>query len=146
MFRGNNPAKVDEKGRLKIPAEFKAGFDEQSAVKFFITSKDGKRAEVHAMQDWEEIERKLAEIPDMNPAKKKYMDRVNYYGHTSETDSQARVLLPQLLREKARLTGDVLVIGKGKYLEVVNREDYEAEMNASEITEEDAAMLAGFKL
>lgn len=54
--------------------------------------------------------------------------------------------MPQLLREKARLTSDVLVIGKGKYLEVVNREDYEAEMNSSEITEEDAAALASFNL
>ncbi|MBT9332939.1 division/cell wall cluster transcriptional repressor MraZ [Paracidobacterium acidisoli] len=146
MFRGNNPAKVDEKGRLKIPAEFRHGFDERGDIRFFITSRDGKRAEIHAMQDWEAIELKLAEIPDMNPAKKKLMDRVNYFGHTSEIDTQARVLIPQILRDKAKLTGDVLVIGKGKYLEVANREEYEREMEENELTVDDARELASLKL
>jgi MraZ protein len=46
MFRGNHPARVDEKGRLKIPAEFKGRVDEIYGNHFYITSKDGKRAEI----------------------------------------------------------------------------------------------------
>ena len=47
------------------------------------------------MPEWEKIEEKLETIPNMNPAKKKYLDRVNYYGQMAEMDAQGRVLLPQ---------------------------------------------------
>ena len=57
-------------------------------------------AEIYPMQEWEKIEQKLATIPSFNPAKKKLLDRVNYYGQTTEIDAQGRVLLPQILREK----------------------------------------------
>jgi MraZ protein len=146
MFRGNYPARVDEKGRLKVPADFKHLLDEQNDSRFYITSKDGRRAEVHPLPHWEGIEQKLAKIPDMNPAKKKYMDRVNYYGQSAEFDGQARLLMPQILREAAKLTGDVLVIGKGLYFEVVNREAYVQEMELNPLTEQDARDLASFEL
>ncbi|HEV8524172.1 MAG TPA: division/cell wall cluster transcriptional repressor MraZ, partial [Terriglobales bacterium] len=42
MFRGNHPTRVDEKGRLKVPAEFKRVIDEKYAGnEFYITSLDG---------------------------------------------------------------------------------------------------------
>src|SRR5216683_2786275 len=46
MFRGNHPTRVDEKGRLKIPAEFKRVIDEKYGQQFYITSLDGKVASV----------------------------------------------------------------------------------------------------
>ena len=46
MFRGNHPAKVDEKGRLKLPAAFKQILDAQNVTQFYITSVDGKSARI----------------------------------------------------------------------------------------------------
>lgn len=146
MFRGNHPTRVDEKGRLKLPAEFKRRIDEQYSAQFFITSKDGKVAEIYPMAEWEKIEQKLALIPNMNPAKKKFLDRVNYYGQAVEMDAQGRVLLPQILRESAQAVGDVVVFGMQTYLEVANHETFRQSMEQNPMTAEDAQALADFGL
>ncbi len=146
MFRGNHPARVDEKGRLKLPAEFKRRIDEQYGEHFYITSKDGKVAEIHPLKEWEKFEDKLAAIPNFNPAKKKLLDRLNYFGQMSRMDEQGRVLLPQILREQAKVTGDVVVFGMQTYLEVANHESFLQNMEANPLTEEDQQLLAGFGL
>jgi MraZ protein len=146
MFRGNHPARVDEKGRLKLPAEFKRQIDEQYGVNFYITSRDGKEAEIHPLPEWEKFEQKLAQVPSFNAAKKKLLKWLNYFGQQSEMDGQGRVLLPQVLREKARLTADVIVYGEENHLKVANREDYEREMGEAPMTENDERDLAGFGL
>ena len=60
MFRGNHPTRVDEKGRLKVPAEFKRVIDEKYAQRFYITSLDGIVAQIYPFEEWERIEQKLA--------------------------------------------------------------------------------------
>ena len=146
MFRGNHPARVDEKGRLKLPAEFKRRIDEQYGSQFYITSKDGKVAEIHPLQEWEKFEQKLAAIPNFNAAKKKLLDRLNYYGQMAEMDAQGRVLLPQILRESAKVTGDVVVFGMQTYLEVANHEAFRKNMDENPLTSEDEQALAAFGL
>lgn len=146
MFRGNHPARVDEKGRLKLPAEFKRQIEESYGAQFYITSKDGKVAEIYPLQEWEKIEQKLAAIPSFNPAKKKLLDRVNYYGQMAEIDAQGRVLLPQILRETAKLMTDVVVFGMQTYLEVANHEAFKQNMDENPLTLEDAETLASFGL
>ena len=146
MFRGNNPTRIDEKGRLKLPAEFKRQIDESYGTQFFITSRDGRRAEIYPMQEWEKFEAKLAAIPNFNPAKKKLMERINYYGHTTEMDTQGRLLVPQLVREELNVTGDVNVFGMQTYFEIANRDAFKANMDANPMTAEDEESLAGFGL
>ena len=146
MFRGNNPTRIDEKGRLKLPAEFKRQIDESYGTQFFITSRDGRRAEIYPMQEWEKFEAKLATIPNFNPAKKKLMERINYYGHTTEMDAQGRLLVPQLVREELNVAGDVNVFGMQTYFEIANREAFKANMDANPMTAEDEESLAGFGL
>jgi MraZ protein len=146
MFRGNHPTRVDEKGRLKLPAEFKRRIDEAYGNQFYITSKDGKVAEIWPLREWEQFEAKLATIPNFNPAKKKLLDRINYYGQMVELDSQGRVLLPQILRESASMIGDVVVFGMQTYLEVSNHDAFKQKMDATPLTEEDEKELAGFGL
>ena len=146
MFRGNNPTRIDEKGRLKLPAEFKRQIDESYGTQFFITSRDGRRAEIYPMQEWEKFEAKLAAIPNFNPAKKKLMERINYYGHTTEMDTQGRLLVPQLVREELNVSGDVNVFGMQTYFEIANREAFKANMDANAMTAEDEESLAGFGL
>ena len=146
MFRGSHTTRVDEKGRLKLPAEFKRQIDEEYGGQFYITSRDGKLAEIYPMKEWERFETKLAEIPSFNPAKKKLLKRLNYYGQTSEMDGQGRLLLPQILREQAKLVAEVVVSGSEFHLEVSNREDYEREMAEAPITADDEAELSKFGL
>jgi MraZ protein len=142
MFRGNHPARVDEKGRLKLPVDFKRRVDELYGPQFFITSKDGKRAEIYPMKEWEKVEEKLASIPSMDPAKKKFLDVTNYYGQVVEFDAQGRLLLPQTLRAKANLVADVAVLGFQNYLVVVNEDALRAELEANALNTDDEAKLA----
>ena len=142
MFRGNHPTRVDEKGRLKVPAEFKRTIDEKYGQQFYITSRDGKIAEIYPFEEWKKIEEKLATVSSFNPAKKKFLDRVNYYGQMVEMDSQGRVLIPQILRESAEVKGDVLVFGNLTFLEVRNAEAFRKHLEANPLTEEDEKTLA----
>ena len=144
MFRGNHPTRVDDKGRLKMPAEFKRRVDELYGPQFYITSKDGKRAEIYPLKEWERIEEKLAQIPSMNQAKQKFLDITSYYGQMAEMDQQGRLLLPQLLRETAKVTAEVVVFGKQTFLEVANHEGFKAEL--APLTAEEQAALSEFGL
>ena len=140
MFRGNHPTRVDEKGRLKVPAEFKRVIDEKYAQKFYITSQDGIVAQVYPFEEWERIEQKLAALSTFNPTKKKFLTRTNYYGQVVEMDGQGRLLMPQILREAAQIRGEVAVLGNLTYLEVRNMEALDKEIKEP-FTDEDIKTL-----
>jgi len=128
MFRGNHPTRVDEKGRLKVPAEFKRVIDEKYGSQFYITSLDGKSAQIYPFEEWERIEQKLAGLSTFNPTKKKFLTRTNYWGQVAEMDNQGRLLLPQLLRDSAQLKGEVAVMGYLNRLEVQSMEGVRKEV------------------
>lgn len=143
MLRGNYPARVDDKGRLKIPTEFRAHLDQvQPQHQFYITSFDGVNALVYPMREWEQIEQKLAALPSLHPTKQKLLSRTNYYGQVVEMDGQGRVLIPAVLREAAEMRGDVAVLGYLQHLEVWNKERLLKEMNANALTDTDKQTLA----
>ncbi len=147
MFRGNHTAKVDEKGRLKLPAAFKQLLDAQHVTQFYITSTDGAKADIWPLPVWERLEGKLAEFSTMNDAVERYLSMTGYYGQQVEMDTQARVLLPQILRSAARLDAEVLVMGRIDHLEVHNQASFENNMPANSLTPDDrkavAAILTG---
>ena len=141
MFRGNHPTRVDEKGRLKVPAEFKRVIDEKYSTQFYITSLDGKVAQLYPFEEWERIEQKLAGLSNFNPTKKKFLDRTNYYGQQVEMDGQGRLLIPQLVREAAQIKGEVAVLGNLTYLEVRNLELFKREIEEDKFTPDDEKTL-----
>jgi MraZ protein len=142
MFRGNHPAKVDEKGRLKLPAAFKQLVDAANVTQFYITSTDGESAEIWPLPEWEKQEALLAEASTMDEAVDKYLNLTSYYGQQVEMDNQARVLLPQILRGSAQLDGEVAVLGKLYYLKVQNLRKLEESLPANGITAENRQSLA----
>jgi MraZ protein len=142
MFRGNHPAKIDEKGRLKLPSAFKQMTDAANVTQFYITSTDGKSAEIWPLPEWEKREQQLAEFSTLDDAVQKYITLTSYYGQQVELDSQARLLLPQILRTAAKLDAEVAVFGKMTYLEVQNREVFERSLPANELTAEDRRAMA----
>jgi len=141
MFRGNHPTRIDEKGRLKVPAEFKRVIDEKYGLKFYITSLDGKVAQLYPFEEWERIEQKLASLSTFNPTKKKFLSRVNFYGQEVEMDGQGRLLIPQLLRHSADIKGEVAVMGNLTYLEVRNIEALQTQIVEEQFTTEDEETL-----
>ena len=140
MLRGNYPAKVDEKGRVKIPAAYLEALREYGN-KFYVTSENGDYVRVYPMTIWNEIEEKLARLSSHSRTKQKFLTRTNYYGQVVELDGQGRILIPGILRESAQMRGDVDVLGNLNYLEIWNHTRFLDNMKANAITEEDEKTL-----
>jgi MraZ protein len=144
VFRGNAPARIDEKGRLKVPTAFRSLLESKYGRELFLTSLTGEYVRVYPMPVWLENEQKLSEVPSTNPAKLRYLDRVNYFGQVSELDTQGRVLIPIRLREAATMTGDVDVLGLYNYLDVWNHDRLLTKMQREPYTDDDARALSEF--
>jgi MraZ protein len=140
MLRGNYPAKVDEKGRVKIPAAFLEALREYGN-KFYVTSENGDYVRVYPMKIWNEIEEKLARLSSHNRTKQKFLTRTNYYGQVVELDGQGRILVPSILRESAQMRGDVDVLGNLNYLQIWNHTRFLDSLKASPITDDDEKTL-----
>jgi MraZ protein len=144
VLRGNAPAKIDDKGRLKIPNSFRALVQRTYGRDLFVTSLTGDNVRVYPMAVWQAIEQKLGAMPSTHPARLRYLDRVNYFGQMSEIDAQGRVLVHQRLRDTASMAGDVDVLGQYDYLEVWNHERFVGKLQREPFTDEDAKALADF--
>jgi MraZ protein len=142
VLRGNYPAKVDDKGRVKIPAAFLEALREYGN-KFYVTSENGDYVRVYPMKIWNEIEEKLARLSSHNRTKQKFLTRTNYYGQVVELDGQGRILVPSILRESAQMRGDVDVLGNLTYLEIWNHTRFLDNLKASPITDDDEQTLDG---
>ena len=144
MFRGNAPARIDEKGRLKVPTAFKSLLENKYGRELFLTSLSGEYVRIYPMPVWLELEQKLSEVPSTNPSKLRFLDRVNYYGSAGELDSQGRVLIPVRLRDAATMTGDVDVLGQFSYLDVWNHDRFLSKLQREPFTDDDARALSEF--
>ncbi len=127
---------MDEKGRLKIPAVFLDALKEYGS-QFYITSSTGESARIYPMKVWSGIEDKLEKVSSQNRAKRKFLMRTSYFGQTVEMDGQGRVLLPAVLREAAKMKGEVDVFGNLDYLEVMNHARVLEDLKNSPFTEDD---------
>lgn len=140
VLRGNYAARVDEKGRVKIPAAFLEALREYGN-KFYVTSENGDYVRVYPMKIWNEIEEKLARLSSHNRTKQKFLTRTNYYGQLVELDGQGRILVPPILRESAQMRGDVDVLGNLNYLQIWNHTRFLDNLKASPITDDDEKTL-----
>ncbi len=134
---------MDVKGRLKIPTAFKSDLDENYGPDFYVTSLDGLSVRAYPFSVWREIEDKLAALPSMNKAKKKFLDRANYWGQPARMDAQGRILIPALLRESAATRGEVAVIGYLNYLDVWSMERFREHLEKEPLTDDDLSTLSG---
>jgi MraZ protein len=144
VLRGNYAAKIDDKGRLKIPNAFRTLIEGQHGGEVFVTSLSGEYVRIYPMPVWLAHEEKLARVPSTHPARLKYFDRVNYYGQTAEIDSQGRVLIHPRLRDAAGMVGEVDVFGQYECLDVWSHERFTAKLQREPYTDDDARALAEF--
>ena len=142
MLRGNYTARIDPKGRLKVPTPFRRLIDEKHGIEFYVTSITGDNVQIYPLPEWESIEKRLSLLPSMDPARRKFLDRTNYYGQQQTMDAQGRVLIHPLLRKSAEVMGDVVVLGYLTYLEVWELDKFQQRLLADPYTEEDEAAIA----
>jgi transcriptional regulator MraZ len=144
VFRGNHTAKIDDKGRLKIPNAFRSLIEAAHGAELFVTSLTGEEVRIYPMPVWLALEEKLGGMPSTHPARLRFFDRVNYFGQTAEIDTQGRVVLPSRLRDSAGMEGDVDVLGQYDHLDVWNHERFLAKLHREPYTDDDARALSEF--
>jgi MraZ protein len=145
MLRGNHPARIDDKGRIKVPNGFRTLIEQQHGPELFVTSVTGEYVRLYPMAVWLEVERRLAEVPSANPSRQRFLDRVNFFGQTATMDKQGRVVVPPLLRESAAMAGEVSVLGQQNHLAVWNQKRLSERLFKKEpFTDDDGTVLSGF--
>lgn len=142
MFRGSQQARIDDKGRLKVPSDFRSVLEDRYGTRLFVTSHLGESVLIYPLPVWEEVERKLLALPSTLDERDRLLEAVNYFGAPTELDAQGRVLIPQKLRDSALMVGDVDVMGKLTVLEVWNHERLRARVEGKPLTKADLAVLA----
>ena len=144
MFRGNAPARIDEKGRLKLPNSFRALLESKYGRELYLTSVSGESVRVYPMPVWLEIEQKLGTMPSAHPSRQRFLDRVSYFGQSAELDGQGRVIIPIRLRDAATMSGDVDVLGAVTFLDVWNHERFLSKLQREPYSDDDARALSEF--
>jgi transcriptional regulator MraZ len=122
-FIGNPKTKLDDRGRLKMPAEFKSFIERKYGkdfTSFYITSREGRDAEIYPMPEWQRHLAKIFAMPNSLPVRKKLLDRYNLYGDRAEMDPQGRLLMPEELRSAGLVSVEVKVAGEGTFLRVTS--------------------------
>ncbi len=125
-----------------MPTAFRRYLEEKYGPTVYVTSLTGECVRIFPLPEWESIEQRLALLPSMDPARRKFLDRTNYYGQQADLDGQGRVLIHPLLRKSAGVLGDVAVLGYLTYLEVWEQERFERRLLSDPYTEEDEAAIA----
>ena len=147
MLRGSHQAKIDEKGRLKLPTSFRAYIDATwKTSNVYLTSDDstGQYVRVYPLPVWEGVEAKLLKMPSADLARRRFQRWTSLYGQEGEIDTQGRVLIPPQLREPALMQGEVVVLGSGDFLEVWNRERFLSKAEDERLTPDDHNRLSEF--
>ncbi len=142
MLRGSSTARVDGKGRVKIPATFRRLIEEKYGRECFVTSYTGHSVRVYPMPVWLEIEKKLSALPSTDPSIARFLNVVSYYGQTASMDAQGRLLIHPLLRQKSGLDGEVSVLGRQTALEIWNRDKLNTHIDSNPLTDQDWEALA----
>ena len=142
-MRGNKLAKMDDRGRLKIPRDFLKEMREAYGPGVYVTSITGQSAWIYPLPVWEAIESRLRDLPSTFKGRQKYLSRTSYFGNEASIDTQGRLLIHPLLRISAGLEGELSVLGQGDYLEVWSMSALEQRIDSQgDLTEEDYDALA----
>jgi MraZ protein len=130
MFMGEYQHAVDEKGRLIMPAKFR----EELGERFVVTRGLDNCLFVYPLHEWTVLEQKLKALPFTKSDARAFM-RFFFSGAAEcELDKQGRILIPNNLREHARLRREVVVIGVSGRVEIWSQEvwqQYSDETNLS---------------
>ncbi|MCW0975545.1 division/cell wall cluster transcriptional repressor MraZ [Pantoea sp. JV6] len=141
MFRGATLVNLDSKGRLAVPTRYRDLLIGESQGQMVCTIDLHQPCLLlYTLPEWEIIEKKLARLSSMNPPERRVQRLL--LGHASECqmDNAGRLLLANTLRQHAKLTKEVMLVGQFNKFELWDeqtwyqqvRDDIDAEQSAQE--------------
>ncbi len=140
---GSYPARLDASGRVKIPQKFREAIEAQHGREVFITSLNDESIQIYPLSVWEQLTGIANEgALHLRPDVRRFMLRVNRKGARNEIDSKGRVLINQILRQKANLQEEVEVIGLNNHLEIWNKDILDGVLEEKPLTDEDFVNIA----
>lgn len=126
MFRGFSTVSLDSKGRLAIPSRFRERLATIAGGSLVLTLNPLDHCLwMYPYSDWELIEKKLAELSDFDKQSRRTKQMMRGYATDCQLDSQGRILIPQELREYARLQKQAVILGQGNKFEIWNQKSWE---------------------
>lgn len=135
MFIGEYTHTIDEKGRLIMPSKFR----EELGLNFIVTKGLDGCLFVYSKTEWTNLEEKLKTLPFTSRDARAF-NRFLFAGAIEcEIDKQGRILISQTLRDSAKLTKDVIIIGVGTRLEIWSKDVWDNYCNNEEVSPEDIA-------
>lgn len=137
MFLGEFVHAIDEKGRLTIPARFRAGL----IAGLVVTRGIDRCLAIYSIEEWNRLAEKVSTLPMTDRRARAFRRLVFANASDAIPDKQGRVLIPPRLREYASLDGEVVVTGLNTYIEVWNSASWSEER---ERVEGDEANIEGF--
>lgn len=129
LFLGEYSHTIDAKGRLFIPAKFR----EELGERFFVTRSVDACLAVYSEEQWQRFTDKLNALPEIQSRK---IRRFLFSAATGvEPDGQGRILIPQVLRDYAKMDKAVSVLGVGDHIEIWSSEALQSELTNEDVSE-----------
>ncbi len=140
---GSYTARFDKSSRIKIPEKFRNAIEDQFGKDLFITSLADESVQIYPLSIWERLSGSSMEgALQLNPAVRSFLIRVNRKGNHYRIDSKGRILINQVLREKAELNDEVVVLGLTDHLEIWNKDKLDKILEERPLTNEDFERIA----
>ena len=130
MFRGRFAHTLDAKGRIRIPTRFRETLQDRFDDQLIITNLE-RCLIAYPLPEWEQIEQRLGGLSLFRP-EVKAIQRFFLSGATEcSFDKQGRILIPQTLRQHARLEREIVLVGMVKGFEIWSKPLWEDELTKS---------------
>jgi MraZ protein len=128
VFLGTYTPKLDEKGRIILPAKF---WDELAGGVVLTRGQD-RCVYVYSAREFEEVHDRIRQAPVTSKQARDYVRLLLSGAHAETPDKQRRVTIPQGLRSYAGLGRDLVVIGAGSRAEIWDAEAWNAYVASNE--------------
>lgn len=142
MLRGSSTAKMDDKGRFKLPTVFRAVIEPEWGKDFFVTSLLGDSVRVYPLPVYSELERRVMASSSVDARVAKLRRALNYFGQPATMDRTGRLSIHPMLRTQAGIDKDITVLGQQNFVEVWDTARFEKNMNDDPLSPADLAALA----
>lgn len=118
-FRGRFDLKLDPKGRVTMPTVLRENLKSKERLVATNGLANGRPCiDIYTFKAWSALEKRIQRLPQLDRSVQAFQRFYLAGGLVTEMDSQGRLLLPQIHREHAQLTSDVVGVGMGEKLEL----------------------------